>query len=98
MDPVKYKSIGTGFSLIVKEQGLGGLYKGWAPTAIGYSAQGAFKFGFYEFFKKCDRRPAVPSRGPGRAPTAGPAPRRDRPPNSSSRACAARGATRLARA
>ena len=49
---MKYKSIGTGFSLIVKEQGLGGLYKGWAPTAIGYSAQGAFKFGFYEFFKK----------------------------------------------
>lgn len=25
--------------------------RGWAPTFIGYSLQGAFKFGFYEFFK-----------------------------------------------
>lgn len=31
--------------------GLGGLVKGWGPTAVGYSLQGAFKFGFYEFFK-----------------------------------------------
>ena len=28
-----------------------GLVKGWGPTAIGYSLQGAGKFGFYEFFK-----------------------------------------------
>lgn len=27
------------------------LAKGWAPTAIGYSAQGLCKFGFYEVFK-----------------------------------------------
>ena len=27
------------------------LMKGWAPTAIGYSAQGLCKFGFYEYFK-----------------------------------------------
>ncbi|RRT54560.1 hypothetical protein B296_00049102, partial [Ensete ventricosum] len=28
------------------------LVKGWVPTLLGYSAQGACKFGFYEFFKK----------------------------------------------
>ena len=53
VNPAKYKNIPTGFSLIVSEQGAMGLFKGWAPTAVGYSAQGACKFGFYEFFKKC---------------------------------------------
>lgn len=33
------------------KSGLSGLVKGWGPTAIGYSLQGAFKFGFYEYFK-----------------------------------------------
>ena len=28
------------------------MFKGWAPTLFGYSAQGAFKYGGYEFFKK----------------------------------------------
>lgn len=37
---------------MVKEQGAKGLFKGWAPTLVGYSPQGAFKYGFYEFFKK----------------------------------------------
>lgn len=27
------------------------MFKGWLPTLIGYSAQGCFKFGLYEFFK-----------------------------------------------
>lgn len=31
--------------------GFGSLVKGWGPTAIGYSLQGAGKFGFYEVFK-----------------------------------------------
>merc|ERR1712098_447191 len=31
--------------------GVRGLFLGWAPTALGYSAQGLCKFGFYEFFK-----------------------------------------------
>lgn len=35
-----------------KEQGIRGLFRGWAPTLVGYSAQGAGKFGLYEFFKK----------------------------------------------
>lgn len=37
---------------MVKEQGLRGLFRGWAPTYLGYSAQGAFKYGLYEVFKK----------------------------------------------
>lgn len=53
VDPVKFKSIPSGFGVILKEQGAKGLFKGWAPTLFGYSAQGAFKFGLYEFFKKC---------------------------------------------
>ena len=51
MDPDKYKSIGNGFKLTVKEDGARGLAKGWAPTFIGYSMQGLCKFGFYEVFK-----------------------------------------------
>lgn len=33
------------------KSGLAGVLKGWGPTIWGYSAQGAFKFGFYEYFK-----------------------------------------------
>lgn len=51
-DPTKYTGIFQGFRKIVAEQGARGLFKGWVPTALGYSAQGACKFGFYEFFKK----------------------------------------------
>jgi len=35
-----------------KAEGLRGLYLGQGATAIGYSMQGACKFGFYEYFKK----------------------------------------------
>ncbi|KAJ6810711.1 mitochondrial phosphate carrier protein 3, mitochondrial-like [Iris pallida] len=52
IDPVKYKSISSGFGVLLKEQGVRGFFKGWVPTLIGYSAQGACKYGFYEFFKK----------------------------------------------
>uniref|UniRef100_A0A8D3AWE4 Solute carrier family 25 member 3 n=1 Tax=Scophthalmus maximus TaxID=52904 RepID=A0A8D3AWE4_SCOMX len=51
VNPDKYKSIGTGFALTVREDGVRGLAKGWAPTFIGYSMQGLCKFGFYEVFK-----------------------------------------------
>jgi len=33
------------------QPGLAGLVKGWAPTLWGYSLQGLFKFGLYEYFK-----------------------------------------------
>lgn len=51
VNPDKYKSIGNGFSVTVREDGVRGLAKGWAPTFIGYSMQGLCKFGFYEVFK-----------------------------------------------
>jgi len=31
--------------------GMSGLMKGWGPTLVGYSLQGLFKFGCYEYFK-----------------------------------------------
>lgn len=52
IDPVKYKNITSGFGVLLKEQGAKGFFRGWVPTLLGYSAQGACKFGFYEFFKK----------------------------------------------
>ncbi|KAF4385676.1 hypothetical protein F8388_010232 [Cannabis sativa] len=52
IDPTKYKSITSGFGILLKEQGVRGFFRGWVPTLLGYSAQGACKFGFYEFFKK----------------------------------------------
>ncbi|KAK1631309.1 hypothetical protein QYE76_005624 [Lolium multiflorum] len=52
IDPAKYKSISSAFGIVLKEQGFRGFYRGWAPTFLGYSAQGAFKYGLYEVFKK----------------------------------------------
>lgn len=40
-----YTDISTHFLLIARSTG-------WGPTAIGYSMQGAAKYGFYEYFKK----------------------------------------------
>jgi len=51
VDKAKYKNLGNGFKVTFAEGGARGLVLGWAPTAIGYSAQGLCKFGFYEFFK-----------------------------------------------
>lgn len=51
VDPIKYKGIFSGAQLTIAEDGLRGLTKGWAPTAVGYSMQGLGKFGFYEVFK-----------------------------------------------
>jgi len=52
VDKEKYKSLGNGFKVTVAENGVRGLFLGWAPTCFGYSAQGLCKFGFYEVFKK----------------------------------------------
>lgn len=37
---------------IYRTEGLRGVFTGWGPTLVGYSAQGAFKYGWYEYFKK----------------------------------------------
>jgi solute carrier family 25 phosphate transporter 3 len=39
VDSAKYKNLFNGFRVTVAEEGARGLAKGWAPTAIGYSAQ-----------------------------------------------------------
>jgi solute carrier family 25 phosphate transporter 3 len=36
---------------IARAEGFRGIYTGWNPTFFGYSAQGAFKYGGYEYFK-----------------------------------------------
>ncbi|KAL8934570.1 MAG: hypothetical protein Q9211_005154, partial [Gyalolechia sp. 1 TL-2023] len=36
---------------IFANEGLRGVFFGWAPTLVGYSCQGAGKYGFYEVFK-----------------------------------------------
>lgn len=51
VDPAKYKGLMGAISTISKEEGASALFKGWLPTLLGYSAQGCFKFGLYEFFK-----------------------------------------------
>ena len=51
MDPAKYGSLLKALKITVKENGVRGLALGWAPTFIGYSMQGLFKFGCYEVFK-----------------------------------------------
>jgi solute carrier family 25 phosphate transporter 3 len=49
--PQKYKGLLSSLRLIAAEEGSSALLKGWAPTLVGYSAQGFCKFGFYEVFK-----------------------------------------------
>lgn len=51
VDPTKYKGLIGSIKTIMAEEGSGALFKGWLPTLLGYSAQGCFKFGLYEFFK-----------------------------------------------
>jgi len=51
VDPARFKSLPQGVKLIASEQGTAALFKGWFPTLVGYSAQGALKFGLNEFFK-----------------------------------------------
>ncbi|OQD77277.1 hypothetical protein PENDEC_c003G00208 [Penicillium decumbens] len=52
VDPALYRSNMQAFSKIRSLEGLRGVFTGWSPTFFGYSAQGAFKYGGYEFFKK----------------------------------------------
>ncbi|KAL1836886.1 hypothetical protein VTJ49DRAFT_4528 [Mycothermus thermophilus] len=52
VDSSLYKSNMQGWRLIYRAEGLRGIFTGWSPTFFGYSAQGAFKYGFYEYFKK----------------------------------------------
>jgi len=51
VNPAKYKGLFPSISLLVKEEGANGIWKGFGPTLVGYSAQGMFKYGLYEIFK-----------------------------------------------
>ena len=51
VNPEKYRNMIHGFKVTAAEEGARGFVKGWAPTFIGYSMQGLFKFGLYEVFK-----------------------------------------------
>ncbi|KAJ2892197.1 hypothetical protein MKZ38_010133 [Zalerion maritima] len=52
VDSKLYKGNFQAWGLIYRQEGLRGVFTGWSPTFWGYSAQGAFKYGWYEFFKK----------------------------------------------
>ncbi|KAL2262359.1 hypothetical protein VTK26DRAFT_1584 [Humicola hyalothermophila] len=52
VDSKLYKSNFQAWSHIYRAEGVRGIFTGWSPTFFGYSAQGAFKYGWYEYFKK----------------------------------------------
>ncbi|KAK2756753.1 Cu/Pi carrier [Arachnomyces sp. PD_36] len=51
VDPSIYKSNISAWRSIFAKEGFRGVFFGWAPTFVGYSFQGAGKYGFYEAFK-----------------------------------------------
>ncbi|KAL0636362.1 Cu/Pi carrier [Maublancomyces gigas] len=52
VNPKLYASNIIGWRTIARTEGLSGIFTGWSPTLLGYSAQGVMKYGGYEFFKK----------------------------------------------
>lgn len=51
VDNKLYKSNAQAWKTIYKSEGIRGVFFGWTPTFVGYSLQGAAKYGFYEVFK-----------------------------------------------
>ncbi|KAK0645007.1 Mitochondrial phosphate carrier protein 2 [Lasiodiplodia hormozganensis] len=51
VDPKIYSSNISAWRSIFAKEGLRGVFFGWSPTFVGYSFQGAGKYGFYEVFK-----------------------------------------------
>ncbi|MCJ1342852.1 hypothetical protein MMC31_001041, partial [Peltigera leucophlebia] len=52
VDSKMYKGNFEAWGKIARAEGFRGIFTGWSPTLFGYSAQGAFKYGGYEYFKK----------------------------------------------
>lgn len=53
LEPTVYnKGMISSFRQVISKEGAGALLTGLGPTVLGYSMQGAFKFGGYELFKK----------------------------------------------
>ncbi|PKX99011.1 putative mitochondrial phosphate transporter Pic2 [Aspergillus novofumigatus IBT 16806] len=51
VDPSIYTSNLSAWRQIFSKEGLRGVFFGWSPTFVGYSFQGAGKYGLYEYFK-----------------------------------------------
>lgn len=51
VDPKIYTGNFQGWKAIYKAEGIRGVFFGWSPTFVGYSFQGAGKYGLYEVFK-----------------------------------------------
>ncbi|KIW20078.1 hypothetical protein PV08_00653 [Exophiala spinifera] len=51
VDPNLYKGNFEAWKKIGRAEGIRGIFTGWGPTFVGYSVQGAGKYGFYEYFK-----------------------------------------------
>lgn len=51
VDPSIYRSNLSAWRQIYAKEGIRGVFFGWSPTFVGYSLQGAGKYGFYEAFK-----------------------------------------------
>ena len=51
VDAKLYKSNLQAWSTIYRKEGIRGIFFGWSPTFVGYSFQGAGKYGAYEVFK-----------------------------------------------
>ncbi|XP_004290075.1 PREDICTED: mitochondrial phosphate carrier protein 1, mitochondrial [Fragaria vesca subsp. vesca] len=52
VNPIKYNRMGSGFSILWREQGPYSLWRGWSGKLFGYGIQGGCRFGLYEYFKK----------------------------------------------
>ncbi|CAL5373616.1 unnamed protein product [Camellia sinensis] len=52
VNPVKYNSISTCFTTLLREQGPSAFWRGRGGKFFGYGIQGACRFGLYEYFKK----------------------------------------------
>ncbi|XP_010530969.1 PREDICTED: mitochondrial phosphate carrier protein 1, mitochondrial [Tarenaya hassleriana] len=51
VNPIKYSSMPSGFSTLLREHGHSYLWRGWSGKLFGYGAQGGCRFGLYEYFK-----------------------------------------------
>lgn len=49
--PIKYSSIASCYTMLLKEQGPSAFWRGWAGKFFGYGAQGGCRFGLYKYFK-----------------------------------------------
>ncbi|KAF2729953.1 mitochondrial carrier [Polyplosphaeria fusca] len=61
VDPKIYSSNLSAWKQIYRAEGVRGVFFGWSPTFIGYSLQGAGKYGFYEVFKNLYGNTLFPS-------------------------------------